>query len=659
MSSYLDTLQVNTAITENTKLDLGHTHITTANFMQLNPILCKEMVPGESCDVNLMTFSRLQPLSVPTFGRCNIKERAFFVPMRTIFKGWNDFITDTPHVYSGAKSGAGIQGSVPTVSNGEIIDAFLAGWSAIGPSNLTITGDFLTQVTVNDPYDVAIVTHGQSDSVVYYSFTDEGRMFNKVLQSLGYRIVWDTSNQDVYSAMPILALAKIYMDWYYPQAYANLGDYVEIMGILNYDGGPVYQMTYYDLCKIFSNILYTNFDSDYFTSAWDNPNSPNSGVYSNFKIVNIDSAKSVYGMTTNNNQTGLGNLENGYVTNNTGYATTSNRLGITDAPFISPYVNAASSLSSTTLSYTSGTPISEYLLHSLHALTDYLKRHQLVGSRALDRYLARFGKVLSSEKMNRCNYIGSKNVPVQFGDVTSTADTGSYTVGDMTGKGVAFDQNFSFDFDTDEYGYLIVMSSIVPAASIWQGIDRKVMHITKTDFWTPEFDQLGVQAISTRELYNDNIEGWALSNSNNSYMGFYDNVFGFAPRYGEYKYMNDQITGDFVCDSLNNMRASQSAWHLGRTITLKDFEGANTTYDFANLKHRLSFIQGIVDHNQFNRIFVYNNLDGKIETMPDPFTIVYDFQMVSNAPMKPLYDTYEFEDKGRKVTEQNNGVKVN
>lgn len=33
MASYLDKTQINTAITDNTKLDLGHQHITTADFM--------------------------------------------------------------------------------------------------------------------------------------------------------------------------------------------------------------------------------------------------------------------------------------------------------------------------------------------------------------------------------------------------------------------------------------------------------------------------------------------------------------------------------------------------------------------------------------------------------------------------------------------------
>lgn len=35
MANFMDKMQLNTAITDNTKLDLGHQMITTADFMQL------------------------------------------------------------------------------------------------------------------------------------------------------------------------------------------------------------------------------------------------------------------------------------------------------------------------------------------------------------------------------------------------------------------------------------------------------------------------------------------------------------------------------------------------------------------------------------------------------------------------------------------------
>jgi len=87
MASYLDKAQVNTAITDNTKLDLGHQHITTSDFMQLNMSYLHEMVPGEKIDVNMESFARLNPMPVPTFGRASMRHRAYFVPFRTIFRG--------------------------------------------------------------------------------------------------------------------------------------------------------------------------------------------------------------------------------------------------------------------------------------------------------------------------------------------------------------------------------------------------------------------------------------------------------------------------------------------------------------------------------------------------------------------------------------------
>ena len=100
MASFLDKIKVNTAIDNRNKLDLGCDHITTANFMQYNVAWFKELVPNEKISVSMETFTRLNPMPVPTFGRAKINNRAFFVPFRTIFPAWNDFITDVRHTYA-------------------------------------------------------------------------------------------------------------------------------------------------------------------------------------------------------------------------------------------------------------------------------------------------------------------------------------------------------------------------------------------------------------------------------------------------------------------------------------------------------------------------------------------------------------------------------
>lgn len=407
MASYLDKTQVNTAITDNTKLDLGHQHITTADFMQLNVATIMEMVPGSNIDVNMESFARLNPLVVPTFGRASLRNRAFFVPFRTIFRGWNDFITDSVHVASDGYTGGNYTGSlidrVPYVSMSDLCGAFLN----YVATDVNDGSGFIYQVTptpTNDNWDIVYGTN----PTVYYAYTVKGRQAVKILESLGYKLDFSGSKEVYLSAMPLLALAKVFCDWYYPQQYSNRVEYDILLALCNLDvnAGPL-TLTAAQVNTILSLCMYVQYDSDLFVSAWDQPNSPNAGNYStNYKLVNIDTVGRVFGMTTNNNQTTLVDVNSGYVSNNDGGVSSSNRIGGANAPFITPYVNAAATTGGSA-SYTVATPISQYLLHSLHALTDYMKRHQLAGSRAFDRYLARFGKALPAEKMDRSLYLGA------------------------------------------------------------------------------------------------------------------------------------------------------------------------------------------------------------------------------------------------------------
>ena len=132
-----------------------------------------------------------------------------------------------------------------------------------------------TRVTNTDSYDI-VWTDGTD--TYYERLTREGRQCLKILESLGYKIVFDSRNEDVYSALPILAYAKIYMDWYFPSAYANSASYAAIQALLNRDADMTPEVTMLDIQNIFGWATYVNFDSDYLVSAWDNPVAPNSGI---------------------------------------------------------------------------------------------------------------------------------------------------------------------------------------------------------------------------------------------------------------------------------------------------------------------------------------------------------------------------------------------
>lgn len=650
MASYLDKAQINTAITENTKLDLGHQHITTADFMQNNVAYIHEMVPGEKIDVNMESFARLNPLPVPTFGRASMRNRAYFVPFRTIFRGWNDFITDAPHVWSDVKQNSAILSSVPTILNDVLASMFLQ--AAAQDINSIQDGDLMYAVTVTDPTtDAFDIFDGQG----YFNFTQEGRQYLKVIESLGYKINWDTSDTKAYSALPLLALGKLACDWYYPQPYTGTSEYNVVLRLCNMDTG-VPSLTGTDVYNILKLAAYVQYDSDYFVSAFDLPNQPVADAHSDFKLVNLDSGE----WSTIN---GAGATARGEVSNNSaawtasGYNAGEGVFGA-DAPFISPSIKGILQNGN---AYVTSPGISEYLLHALHAMTDYMKRHQMAGSRAFDRYLARFGKALPAEKLNRSNYLGAAMQDIQIGDIMSTADTSGAQLGAYAGKGMTYG-NGHFEFSTDEFGYFIILSSIVPASGYFQGVDRQVMRTTKLSFWTPEYDSLGNQPITADELYIS--QNTIFSNIGTFNKALHDKVFGFTPRYADYKVAHDSLTGNFRINSLNGTNGLLSglgfnaadSWHLMRTFDDEDF-GLNGTMNPDAVVHSVNFMKS-KDWSQYKRIF-YAASSVNPQQLPDNFTVIHNFEIAAYAPMKALYDTYEFEDKGKKVTLDVNGVKMN
>lgn len=656
MASYLDKERINTAITDSTKFDLSHVHITTSNFMQLQPIYNKEMVPGEKIDVNIETLSRMNPLAVPTFGRANIKNRAYFVPFRTIFRGWNDFITDAPHVNSANDTELSniLIDSVPTVANNVLVQAFLN-------YSFNAYGDASTGIADATQAKHDIVFKGASTT--YKRFTPAGRIGIKILESLGYKVNWNSSDTTKFSALPLLALAKVYTDWYFPSAYTNNTDYSRLLLLCNYDNTTSLELTWQDVSRILQQCLFVCYDSDYFTSAWDNPTQPGAGKVSNYKIPNLDYA-SVYGWagTNGNFAYATGNIVNtaGVVTNNQSNtdAMPNGSLYQASAPFIGPFIPRSGATAKTTI-----TPVSQYLLHGLHALTDFLKRNQLAGSRAMDRYLARYGKALNAEKLNRSVYLGCQTIPVQIGDVMSNSDTTGAQLGAYAGKAMAYGDNGNFSYQTDEFGMFIVLSTITPAVGYYQGINRNVKHIKRLDFWTPEFESLGTQPITSDELYMtmDGASALADPNPSTGTSGIHEKIFGFTPRYAEYKVGCDQVTGNYRIKTLSGDPATNNgndSWHLMRRFEDSDFSHVdasnNTVVSIEDMVHSLDFVYSRQDLGDFNRIF-YNDDN----TAPDNFTLIHQFNIGDYAPMKPLYDSYEFEDKGKKVTLDVNGVKHN
>lgn len=647
MSNILSKIGIRTAKNKKNKLDLSRDHITTSDFFQICPTFIQELVPGQSINVKAATFTRLSPLVNPMYGRCRIVNRAFFVPYRTIMDGWNEFITDTP--YRGQ-----IISQPITLRYQDIISVFIQ-----TPGHYTTVVTQTPGITV--PYDFSIF---QGTSLKYYNFTDKGRKIWKILQSLGYkfepRYYWNQSSSTTIgkvSALPLLSFLKIYSDWYQNQAYRNdLMDKITNSGVL----------TIANLDDLFSLVSDAQYDKDYFTSAWDNPNSPNAQKYSGVEITDPT-------LTLNNNPYAWGTDYNPVVTNKyndfvvqshdsslsldvtgttelgdsvtgtaEGSATVSNSTSIT--PNGAPYLGMG------TQGISSAGVTSWFGIKALRSLTDYMKRHQLAGALAMDRMMARFGSKPSDAALRRSVYIGKQTADIQISDVMATASgetTGTAAsstaaakskLGDYAGKGVGYGDG-SFKYETNEYGVLIIVSVVMPKIGYVQGESRFVNHLDRLSFFTPEFDNLGVQAIAKKELkalYHD--AEYAATTNN------LDGVFGFTSRYAEYKTAFDNLTGDFAVPSRNK---TLNSWHLFRLIGGDD--SGNPP------QHNAAFCTG--NQSQFDRIFAYT------DSNYDHFINIHHFEVTTYAPMSKLFDDYEFEEddhnEGRPVSIDINGTQLN
>lgn len=73
--------------------DLSHEVKMTCNMGQLVPILCKEVLPGDSWRVSTDMVLRFAPMLAPVMHNVNVYTHYFFVPNRLIFDDWESFIT--------------------------------------------------------------------------------------------------------------------------------------------------------------------------------------------------------------------------------------------------------------------------------------------------------------------------------------------------------------------------------------------------------------------------------------------------------------------------------------------------------------------------------------------------------------------------------------
>jgi hypothetical protein len=204
-------------------------------------------------------------------------------------------------------------------------------------------------------------------------------------------------------------------------------------------------------------------------------------------------------------------------------------------------LNNAANLS-TDLSAATAATIND--LRSAFRLQEWLEKNARGGSRYIESILSHFGVRSSDARLQRPEFLGGGSVPIQVSEVLQTAPaSGSSTpLAEMAGHGIAVGSNANIEYRCEEHGFIMGIMSIMPKTAYQQGLNKMWNREDRFDYFWPEFAHLGEQEIALKELYTNTTTP--------------DAVFGYTPRYAEYKYMNDTVHGE--------LKTTLDFWHLGR-----------------------------------------------------------------------------------------------
>jgi len=195
-------------------------------------------------------------------------------------------------------------------------------------------------------------------------------------------------------------------------------------------------------------------------------------------------------------------------------------------------------------------------LRRAYALQEWLEKNARGGTRYTEAIRMHFAVKSPDARLQRPEYITGVKSPVIISEVLNTTGPLAYwngsepvemggSQGQMTGHGTAIAQGNIGHYYAQEHGWIIGIMSVTPKTAYQQGINKMFTRNTYLDYAFPSFAHLGEQEVYTKEIY--------------AYKDVSDNLFGYIPRYAEYKFMNSRVAGDF--------RTTLNYWHLGRIFS--------------------------------------------------------------------------------------------
>lgn len=493
--------QVPKANLPSTTFNMSHSVKFDGEFGVAYPIFCEEVIAGDTWDIAVDHFARLNPMPAPVMHDFDVRFHWFFVPCRLLWNDFEDWIT-------GGRTGTWREDnpdSFPTFNLHDVGYCLVAGTDR-RPTGADLLGTLWDFIGIDVPLD--------------YNFDVNATLhkFN-CMPSRAYWLIWNYFFRD-----------------------QNITPELEIDMVSGLDSLEFLQAGQ----AIFGRndgLFKVAWDKDYFTSATLSPQRGPQvfvpiGAQAPVKF-NVESSMTPARFVYQEDGSGIntqGDSGNNIVVADSGMTiartyTNAQEQGLQTDPNVLAYDPNGSLIAD--LSSAQGAAVDD--VREAFALQRFFERMQVVGSRFAEYLRGIFGTNAGDARLQMPEYLGSWQNPFMINNVSQTSATsGTSPQAGFAGNGMSSQRNAPIRKWFSEPGYLIGLYVAMPRNGYMQGIPKKMMRTDWLDWFNPYFEHIGEQPIMTSELYFDP-----------AVRPEQDKVFGYQSQYASYKFINSHVHGQF------------------------------------------------------------------------------------------------------------------